>query len=125
MRHLRNECSFVVGASYEDKFGPLGVIGVMTGHQAGDQVEVTSWVLSCRAFSRKIEHHMLEFVFRQLNPASVRLAFRSTGRNQPLREFLKSIGLEEEGDGEMLLSREQFHSHVDELPHEVRIQENV
>jgi predicted enzyme involved in methoxymalonyl-ACP biosynthesis len=67
----------------------------------------------------------LEFVFQQLKPASVRLAFQSTERNQPLREFLKSIGLEEESGGEMLISREQFGSHMDGLPHEVRIQENV
>jgi FkbH-like protein len=125
MRHLADEGSFVVGVAYEDRFGPLGTIGVMAGRQAGGRFEVTSWVLSCRAFSRKIEHHTLEFVFRQLNPTAVRLAFRPTERNQPLQQFLKSISLDEDGDGGMLLSREQFYSHLDDLPHEVRVQENV
>jgi FkbH-like protein len=122
MRLLGDEGSFVVGVAYEDRFGPLGTIGVMAGRQAGDRFEIASWVLSCRAFSRKIEHHMLEFVFRQLNPAAVRLAFRPTERNRPFQQFLKSIGSYEEADGEMLLSREQFYSHIDDLPHEVRVQ---
>ena len=108
-----------------DRFGPLGVIGVMTGRQSGDQTTITSWVLSCRAFSRRIEHHTLEFLFRQLNPAVVRMAFRATERNQPLQQFLKSIGAHENGDGDVALSREQFYNHIDELPHEVRTMEHV
>ena len=125
LAHLRDEDGFVVGVSYEDKFGPLGMIGVMAGRHAGDRLEVTSWVLSCRAFSRKIEHHMLDFVFRQRSPAAIRFAFRATERNQPLRQYLKSIGLEENGGGEMPLSRERFYGQLDGLPHEVRIQEDV
>jgi FkbH-like protein len=125
MRHLEDRDGFVVGVSYEDRFGPLGIVGVVAGHQAGDRLEVTSWVLSCRAFSRKIERHMLEFVFQRLNPAAVRLDFRPTARNQPLRQYLNSIGLIENGAGPMLLSREKFYNRLDDLPHEVRIQEDV
>ena len=54
--------------------------------------------------------------------AAVRLAFRPTERNRPIQQFLKSIGSHEEADGQMLLSREQFYSHIDDLPHEVRVQ---
>ena len=121
---MRDECSFVVAVSYEARFGPLGTIGVLAGRQAGDRLDITNWVMSCRAFSRKIEHHTLEFVFQQLKSASVRLAFRATERNQPLRQFFKSIGLRESDDG-MLLSRDQLQGHPDRLPHEVRVQNNV
>jgi hypothetical protein len=68
---------------------------------------------------------MLDFVFRRLNQTAVRLDFRTTGRNQPLRQYLKSIGLDDECDGQVLLSQEQFYGHLDELPHEVRVNENV
>ena len=125
LAHLRDAGGFVAGVSYEDKFGPLGVIGVMAGRQSGGQVEVTSWVLSCRAFSRKIEHHMLDFIFRQWNPAAIRFALRTTERNHPLRQYLKSAGLNENGSGDALLSRERFYSQLGALPHEVRIQEDV
>jgi FkbH-like protein len=124
IRHLEDQDGFVMGVSYEDRFGPLGIVGVMAGRQAGDRLEVTSWVLSCRAFSRRIELHMLEFVFRRLNPAAVRLDFRPTARNQPLQQFLQSIGPLENG-APLLLSREQFYNRLDDLPHEVRIQEDV
>src|SRR5581483_8479195 len=51
--------SFVLGLDYEDKFGPLGTIAVVTGRRAGDEVRVERWVMSCRAFSRRIEHATL------------------------------------------------------------------
>ncbi len=125
MEHLRDQDGFVAGIGYEDKFGPLGTIGVVAGRRSGGDVEVTSWVLSCRAFSRKIEHHMLDFVFRQWNPAAIRFALRPTERNLPLRQYLKSAGVEENGDAGALLSRERFYSQLDGLPHQVRIQEDV
>lgn len=125
MAHLRNEDGFVVGVGYEDKFGPLGMIGVMAGRQTEDCLEVTSWVLSCRAFSRNIEDHMLDFVFRQRNPAAIRFAFRPTERNRPLAQYLKSFGLDENGAGETHLSRERFYSRIGSLPHEVRIQQDA
>jgi FkbH-like protein len=122
LRHLEDENSFVIGVSYDDKFGPLGTIGVLAGRRAGDRAEVTAWVLSCRAFSRKIEHHTLDFLFRQPGIAAVKLDFRPTDRNQPLRQYLQSIGLDE--TRELLLSRERFAGHLDDLPHEVREREN-
>ena len=124
MKHLEDECGFAIGVSYEDRFGPLGTVGVMAGRRSGDCAEISSWVLSCRAFSRKIEHHMLEFLFRQPGLATVKLCFHSTERNQPLRQFLQSIGWHDGGDGGVLLSREQLSGHLDDLPHQVVAQEN-
>jgi FkbH-like protein len=124
LRHLEDQRSLTIGVSYEDKFGPLGTIGVMAGRREGDRVEITSWVLSCRAFSRNIEHHTLDYLFQQGDTAALRFAFRPTERNQPLQEFLKTLGVNEDGNGGLLLSREQFHRHHDALPHEVIEREN-
>src|SRR5262249_33930344 len=60
LNHLADQSTLVAAVSYEDKFGPLGTIGVLSGRQVNGELEVTSWVLSCRAFSRKIEDHMLD-----------------------------------------------------------------
>jgi FkbH-like protein len=122
LKLLGDENSLVAGVSYEDKFGPLGTIGVLAGRYVGDSFELTNWVLSCRAFSRKIEHHMLDYLFNNLGVAAVRLAFRSTDRNQPLQRHLDSLGLDGHGNAEMLLRREQFQDHREDLPHEVRLQ---
>jgi FkbH-like protein len=122
LKHLRDENAEVVGVSYEDKFGPLGTIGVLALRHLNDQLEVTSWVLSCRAFSRKIEHHMLDYLFNQCRVPAVRLAFRRTDRNQPLQTCLKAFDLSVDQDSEMLLLREQFQNRIEDLPHEVRLQ---
>jgi FkbH-like protein len=122
LKHLENENAMVLGVSYEDKFGLLGTIGVLAGHRVDDRFDVTSWVLSCRAFSRRIEHHMLDYLFKQCSATAVRLAFRRTDRNQPFQRYLASLGLNVDGDLELQLSREQFQNHVEDLPHEVRLQ---
>jgi FkbH-like protein len=124
LKLLQDQNSLVAGVSYQDKFGPLGTIGVLAGRHVGGHFELTSWVLSCRAFSRKIEHHMLDYLFNHLHVAAVRLAFRPTDRNQPLQQHLDSLGLDGDANAEMLLGREQFQNHLEDLPHEVRLQTN-
>jgi FkbH-like protein len=120
-KHLEDQSAMVAAVSYEDKFGPLGTIGVLSGRQVNDELEVTSWVLSCRAFSRKIEDHMLDHLFRRPGVAAVRLACRPTVRNQPLRNYLASLGLDIDAGIEPSLSREQFQNHLKDLPHQVTI----
>jgi FkbH-like protein len=122
LKHLEDQSALVAAVSYEDKFGPLGTIGVLSGRQVNDELELTSWVLSCRAFSRKIEDHMLDHLFNQHGVAAVRLAFRPTVRNQPLRNYLASLGLDVDADIAPSLSREQFQNQIKDLPHQVRLQ---
>jgi FkbH-like protein len=121
LRHLEDETGFAVGVAYEDRFGPLGVIGVMAGRQNEGVVEVTSWVLSCRAFSRRIEHHMIEYLFQRRGATAIRLAFKPTGRNGPFQEFLRSMGVENGAAGDL---EQQALRKPDDLPHEVRTLEN-
>ncbi len=123
IKRLEDTDSLVVGVAYEEKFGPLGTIGVLAGNRVGDRFEITHWVLSCRAFSRKIEHHMLNFVFDQCAVDTIRLAFHPTERNQPLQTFLTSLDLDVGGSRAIHLSREHFRNRVEALPHEVRLQE--
>lgn len=120
-RLLEQEDSFVAAAAYEDRFGPLGTIGVMAGRRDGGGVEILTWVLSCRAFSRRIEHHMLEFVFERFGAAAVHLHFAPTERNQPLQEFLRPLAALEPDAGarRLTVSREQWRGCAGELPHTV------
>ncbi len=119
LKLLNDQGALVAGVSYEDKFGPLGTIGVLVGRKVNDELELTNWVLSCRAFSRKIEDHMLDHLFGLHGVASVRLDFRATARNQPLRNYLASLGLDIEAGVAPSLSREQFQNRIEDLPHQV------
>jgi FkbH-like protein len=79
-------------ASYKDKFGPLGKIAVMAGRgSAGGTFDLDVWVMSCRAFSRRIEHAVLKFLFEQQGIEEVILHFEPTERNGPVREFLEDL----------------------------------
>jgi predicted enzyme involved in methoxymalonyl-ACP biosynthesis len=94
---------------------------VLAGRRAGEEIELTSWVLSCRAFSRQIEDHMLDHLFNQDGARAIQLAFRPTVRNQRLRNYLVSLGLDVDGGLAKSLARERFRNHIENLPHPVRL----
>lgn len=118
-RHLADPAGVVVSVSYEDRFGPLGVIGVVAGTRDAQRLSVSTWVMSCRAFSRRIEFHTLDYLFGWRDVAGVALAFRSTQRNSPLQDFISSVGLPVGDEGELVLTREAFQQRSHELPHTV------
>jgi FkbH-like protein len=121
LRHLADPASFVAGISYEDKFGPLGVIGVVAGKKAGETLEISTWVMSCRAFSRRIEFHTLACLFEAKGGPNIAFAFRPTERNQPLQEFFQAIEVDGAGAETKILARDQFAAGGHELPHQVSV----
>jgi FkbH-like protein len=76
--------------SYEDRFGPLGVISVLAGVRTEREIQLDAWVLSCRAFSRGIEHHVLSTLSQDVD--RVVFDFAPTERNGVLRAFLDGLG---------------------------------
>jgi FkbH-like protein len=96
-------------ASYRDKFGPLGKIAVLGGRKQDHQLEIDVWVMSCRAFSRRIEHAILDFLFKREDVDEIVLRFRSTERNGPLREFLEQL-IAKQPEGQLSLVRSEFES---------------
>lgn len=109
---LGEPSAIAVTISYQDKFGPLGKIAVVVAAQHGRCLRVSHWVMSCRAFSRRIEHHTLDSLFRRSGAEQIEFDFRATERNQPLQEFFESLGINDR------LTRAQFAEAADALPHE-------
>jgi FkbH-like protein len=116
---LENPDSIAIAVSYQDKFGPLGKIAVLAGGRDGPRFRVNHWVMSCRAFSRGIEFHTLESLFRQSKAEEIEFAFRATEKNQPLQEFFRAIGVQPEGAESVRLARGQFSAQNGVLPHQV------
>jgi FkbH-like protein len=109
---------FVLAISYADKFGELGKIAIAAGEVGNEGVAIKHWVLSCRAFSRRIEHQTLKLLFEQFDTDAIRLDYRRTERNGPTSDFLRdAIGVTE--DGPVTVSRTEFMSSLPALPHEV------
>jgi FkbH-like protein len=109
----------LVAVGYEDKFGPLGTVAVVAGRQHGDRLAIETWVMSCRAFARRIEHQTLRVLFDSTTAKRIDFSFEPTARNAPLREFLASL-LGEEPRAAFSLSGPEFDAKCPALYHEVR-----
>jgi FkbH-like protein len=110
--------TWLVTVGYRDKFGPLGTIAAVAG-RAGGRVLAESLVLSCRAFSRRIEHACLKLLFDRLGSAVIAFAFEPTPRNGPLRSFFAGF-LGGEPGGPFDLSRWGFESVCPPLHHRIK-----
>jgi FkbH-like protein len=120
--YLKDPNVFLLLASYEDKFGPLGKIAVMAGRQEGNRIAVDHWVMSCRAFSRRIEHGCLLHVFRKFGAEEAVFNFVATPRNGPIRDFFAEI-MGAVPTGGFLISKQQLFDRCPAVY--LRIQEHV
>jgi FkbH-like protein len=110
--------------SYNDKFGPLGKIAVILGKKEGKTVTLTHWVMSCRAFSRSIEHQCLKYLFESLEADEIRFEFQPTPRNGPIRDFLAWL-LASPLEPGVRLTRSRFEAMVPLLFHRVEVTSSV
>jgi len=78
-----------------DRFGDYGLVGVILFESVANAIRVDTFLLSCRALGRGVEHQMLAQLGkiakeRQFN--SIEILYRPTPKNQPALDFLESIG---------------------------------
>lgn len=118
LRHLNQDDGFCVVVSYKDKYGPLGRIAVIAGRQERRLLTVDVWVMSCRAFSRDIEHQCLKQLFESFPIDEVNFDFIPTGRNAPMSSFLDTV-CRGSGRSDYRLSRTHFAAHQRALFHRV------
>ncbi len=79
-----------------DRFGDYGLVGVMLFRTHEAALHVETFLLSCRALGRGVEHRMLAHLGQlavERGLARVELAFTSSPRNAPARSFLDSLGV--------------------------------
>lgn len=111
--------AMLLTVSYEDRYGPLGMVGALLVATNDEGAQVTAWALSCRAFNRRVEAHMLSYLFDRLGVEEVRLAYRPTRRNQALETFL--VGLLGKPLGqEVRITRARLTERAPALVHRVR-----
>jgi FkbH-like protein len=120
-KELDNPNTFVVSVGYEDKFGSLGKVAVLLGKRQGSALHVPVWVMSCRAFARRIEHLCLRVLFDRFHADSIVFDFEATSKNAPIQEFLGSLLAEKPLSSPLHLSRQAFDGGCPVLYHEVTI----
>lgn len=111
--------AFLLTVSYKDKYGSLGKIAAALGSVKDKQLELDSWVMSCRAFSRRIEHKSLEYLFDKFALKNISFNFQPTERNRPLQDFLAAVLGTQPAPG-CTLSHETFVSNRPELHQSVK-----
>lgn len=111
--------ALIVAVSYEDKFGPLGTIAVAKANFQGERLLVDTWVMSCRAFARRVEHQTVRLLFESAGVDELEFAFQPTAKNGPTQEFFASL-LGEAPKADFILKKSQFDEHCPALYHEVR-----
>ena len=119
-RLLAGPESLVMVLGYSDRFGPLGRIAVLAGERNGTRVTVSHWVMSCRAFSRRIEHACLAQVFEKTGASEICFAYEPTPRNGPLQEFFQQLAGETPA-AEFVLSHQRFREVCPAMVHRVEI----
>jgi FkbH-like protein len=80
--------------SVRDRFGDYGLTGVAIFRAVDDALTVDTFLLSCRALGRGVEHRMvarLGEIAQERQLAAVRIPFAASARNQPAWLFLRSM----------------------------------
>lgn len=91
------ECHTV---TVRDRFGDYGLTGALLFRAEGDTLAVDTFLLSCRALGRGVEHRMVAHLGRiatERGLRSVRIPFLAAQRNRPAALFLQSIASERQG----------------------------
>ena len=83
-------------AEVSDRFGDYGLVGVVLYYPGAGAIHVDTFLLSCRALGRGVEHQMLSklgeiAVSRGIE--YVEVLYSATERNQPALAFLESVGM--------------------------------
>lgn len=117
--YLEDPASFLMTVSYQDKYGPLGKIAVMLGRVQGTIAKINYWVMSCRAFSRRIEQQCLNWLFNELDLQEIYFDYQQTERNRPIQDFLSSIAATPL-DSNAPISRARFLQKCPSLFHQIK-----
>ncbi|MHC4470413.1 MAG: HAD-IIIC family phosphatase [Planctomycetota bacterium] len=93
----------------EDRFGDLGVSGLISFEPDGDEGRIVDFLLSCRVFGRQVEETMVAVLMdhaRSLGLSVVRAQFTPTKKNKPCLDFWRErSGFVAEDEDEHALSR--------------------
>jgi FkbH-like protein len=117
-KFLADPTSFLVTVTYQDKYGPLGKIAVLLGKVNEKKLQVAAWVMSCRAFSRRIEHHSLKRLFDKFDADEAVFDFQPTERNGPTQDFFLELVGDPPQPG-LKISRASFQEKAPPLFHRV------
>ena len=94
LRNLQQEGKEILTVHVRDRFGEYGLVGVMIYQVLSRSVMVDTFLLSCRAMGRGVEHQMLSrlgTIAKNQGADFVELRYMPTSKNKPAAAFLESL----------------------------------
>ncbi len=89
----------LISVEYGDRYGHLGEISSVLVKLDGSNLQIDAWVLSCRAFARRIEYATIQTLVSHFQAQTVRIDVKGTGRNGPaLRALAVMAGTNSDND---------------------------
>ena len=82
----------------KDKFGDNGLISVIVGEIAGDELKIILWLMSCRVLKRGVENIMMDALIKiaaENNLCSVTGFYFETKKNSMVKDFYKNFGFKQ------------------------------
>lgn len=95
VRELLENGKEVLAVRVRDRFGDYGLVGVVISCIHSDELQVESFLLSCRILGKRVEKKILAHLVERGRESRVqRLVFslRPNERNTPAQNFLSSLG---------------------------------
>ena len=84
-------------ATLEDRFGDNGLISVVIGKRDGENLEIITWLMSCRVISRRMEEFVLDDLVEVARAAEIEHLigrYVPTDRNDLVAQHYERLGFE-------------------------------
>jgi FkbH-like protein len=112
----------VFALRFRDRLQDYGIVAVVVAEAEQDDVVIRNWVMSCRVFSRRLEHATLELIrdFAMGKGARrIRAPFKLSSKNAVARDALAELGFESDQAGNLVIATEPAG---EPMPHFIRIE---
>jgi len=106
-----DESVFTLQVHLEDRFGDLGMIGVVICRAAGEEWDIDTWLMSCRVLGRRVEQAVLAQIARAARRrGALRLVgtYIPTSKNAMVKDHYERLGFASSGAGRFVLTLADF-----------------
>ncbi len=92
LERLIAEGARVFVVSYDDSFGPQGIIAVVILCPRDGGFEIDTWLMSCRVLNRTVEQGTFCWLYRHLGQPMLRGEYVATQKNALVRDLYPELG---------------------------------
>jgi FkbH-like protein len=97
--YIKNQSSSVLSLTVSDKFGDMGLTGVLIAHNQNERIIIDSLLISCRILGRKTEiafvDHCIRYLAKKWRSDIFEAEYIPTQKNKQTEDFWIKVGFKE------------------------------